>query len=56
MILSDTKEHIYRSDQEPMEIVETGAYFIRGDNTAVIAKVEMRVKEGDVFGEPLPPM
>jgi hypothetical protein len=39
-----------------MEIVETGAYLIRGDNTAVIAKVEMRVKEGDVFGEPLPPM
>ena len=39
-----------------MEIVDIGAYFIRGDNFALISKVEIRLKQGDVFGDPLPPM
>lgn len=43
VILQDTVEHVYKSDQEPMEMVETGAYFMRGDNVAVISKVEMKL-------------
>jgi hypothetical protein len=39
-----------------MQITPMGAYFIRGDNLALLSKVEMRVKEGDVFGEPVLPM
>jgi hypothetical protein len=49
-------ENIYKSDQEPMEVVEIGAYFLRGDNVAIIAKVERNISNGDIYGDPLPPM
>ncbi len=56
MILSECCEHIYKSDNEAMEVAQIGAYFIRGDNIALLAKVERKIKEGDVFGDALPPM
>lgn len=56
LILSDCKEHLYRSDNEPMEMVTIGAYFIRGDNVAIVSAVDRHLKQGDVFGDPLPPM
>ncbi len=56
VILADCNEHTYISDQEPMQITPLGAYLIRGDNLALVSKVEVRVKEGDVFGCPVLPM
>ena len=56
VVLADCQENIFKSDQEPMEVVEIGAYFLRGDNVAIIAKVERNVTNGEIYGDPLPPM
>jgi hypothetical protein len=40
-----------------MQKAELGAYFIRGDNVALVAKVEhLFLPSQEVFGNPLPPM
>lgn len=33
-----------------------GAYFIRGDNVALVSKVELKIKPGTVYGDPIAPM
>ena len=40
-----------------MQRTDLGAYFLRGDNVAIVAKVEqLFLPSQEIFGDPLPPM
>lgn len=40
-----------------MQRADLGAYFMRGDNVALVAKVErLLLPNEEIYGDPLPPM